>query len=80
MGRTSDLVCLSLDGWLPGAVTALGMRTFLIPVAILAVEIGMAWHPCHSSDRGHQWFRDPVRAAVRPSTPTSSAETSPPAG
>ncbi|MEU8303933.1 LysR family transcriptional regulator [Actinomadura sp. NPDC048955] len=69
MARTGDLVCLTLDGWLPEALAALGLRTFPIPVATPPIEIGMAWHPRHSSDRGHQWFRDQVRTTVRQNSP-----------
>jgi DNA-binding transcriptional LysR family regulator len=76
MARTGDLVCLTLDGWFPDTLAALGLRTFPIPVATPPIDIGMAWHPRHSSDRGHQWFRDQVRATVRHSTPSPPTETS----
>ncbi|QKW38903.1 LysR family transcriptional regulator [Actinomadura sp. NAK00032] len=69
MARTTDLVCLTLDGWLPDAITALGLRTFPIPVPTPPVEIGMAWHPRHSADRGHQWLRDHIRETVRAHAP-----------
>ncbi|MGI5203050.1 LysR family transcriptional regulator [Spirillospora sp. CA-108201] len=78
MARTGDLVCLTLDDWLPDALTALGLRTFPVPVATPPIEIGMAWHPRHSSDRGHQWFRDQVRATVRHNTPSPPTGTSSP--
>ncbi|MGI5327735.1 LysR family transcriptional regulator [Actinomadura nitritigenes] len=68
MARTTDLVCLALAGWLPDAVAALGLRTFPIPIEVPPIEIAMAWHPRHSADRSHQWFREHVRATVRAHT------------
>lgn len=64
LARTTDLVCLTAEGDLGGAVTALGLRTFPVPLALPTVEIGMAWHPRQDADHAHRWFRDQVRATV----------------
>ncbi|GAA2085440.1 hypothetical protein GCM10009801_47150 [Streptomyces albiaxialis] len=73
LARDSDLVAITLADWLPGTLTALGLRTFLtalglrtfpIPLDLGPLELGMAWHPRNASDPGHRWFRDHVAAAV----------------
>lgn len=72
MARNTDLVCLTLNGWLPDAIAALGLRTFPIPVPTPPIDIGMAWHPRHSADRGHQWLRDHIRNTVQAHAPKSA--------
>ncbi|MFR0359240.1 LysR family transcriptional regulator [Streptomyces sediminimaris] len=65
LARTTDLVCLTIaTGNLPDAVTALGLRTFPIPLNVPPIEIGMAWHPRHDTDTAHRWFRDQVRTTI----------------
>ncbi|MFF3766378.1 LysR family transcriptional regulator [Streptomyces sp. NPDC001922] len=64
LARDTDLVALTLAGWLPDTVSALGLRTFPIPLDLAPLELGMAWHPRNASDPGHRWFRDHVAAAV----------------
>ncbi|MDP9869398.1 MULTISPECIES: LysR family transcriptional regulator [Streptosporangium] len=58
---TSDLVCLTIDGWLGQALTALGLRAFPIPLDVPPMAIGMAWHPRHAADQGHTWLRCQLR-------------------
>lgn len=64
LARTTDLVALTLDGWLPDTISALGLRTFPVPLDLAPLELGMAWHPRNSTDPGHRWFRDHLAAAV----------------
>lgn len=64
LASTTDLVCLTVAAWLPDTVAALGLRTFPIPVAVPTLDVGMAWHPRHTADHGHRWFREQIRATV----------------
>ena len=75
LARDSDLIGLWLDGWLPRAVAALGLRTFAIPLPLDPIEFGMAWHPRTDADPGHRWFRDHVEAAL-PTVHTVHTESS----
>ncbi|WP_116210699.1 LysR family transcriptional regulator [Streptomyces olivoreticuli] len=47
------------------AATALGLRTFELPLDPPPLTISMAWHPRHEADSGHRWLRDLVRGTVR---------------
>lgn len=64
LARTTDLVALTMADWLPETISALGLRTFSVPLDLPPLEIGMAWHPRNSTDPGHRWFRDHLAAAV----------------
>ncbi|WKU42826.1 LysR family transcriptional regulator [Streptomyces sp. VNUA116] len=64
LARETDLVALTVAGWLPGTTAALGLRTFPIPLDLTPLDIGMAWHPRNSTDPGHRWFRDHLAASV----------------
>lgn len=64
LARDTDLVALSLPGWLPGTISALGLRTFPIPLDLPSLDLGMAWHPRNSADPGHRWLRDRLADAV----------------
>ncbi|MER0240987.1 LysR family transcriptional regulator [Streptomyces sp. HSW2009] len=64
--RNSDLVSITLAGWLPETTAALGLRTFALPLDLPPVEIGMAWHPRNAADHAHRWFRARVREAAVP--------------
>ncbi|WP_309032685.1 LysR family transcriptional regulator [Streptomyces alfalfae] len=64
LARDTDLVTLTLADWLPGTVTALGLRTFPVPLDLAPLDIGMAWHPRNAADPGHRWFRDHLAAAA----------------
>ncbi|GAA2239690.1 MULTISPECIES: LysR substrate-binding domain-containing protein [Kitasatospora] len=64
LARDTDLVALSLADWLPGAISAMGLRTFPVPLDLPPLDLGMAWHPRNSTDPGHRWFRDHLAAAV----------------
>ncbi|MFG2138223.1 LysR family transcriptional regulator [Streptomyces sp. NPDC048650] len=64
LARDTDLVALALADWLPEAVSALGLRTFPIPLDLAPLDLGMAWHPRNSTDPGHRWFRDRLAASV----------------
>ncbi|MEU8516907.1 LysR family transcriptional regulator [Kitasatospora sp. NPDC048722] len=64
LARDTDLVALSLAGWLPDTITALGLRTFPIPLDLAPLDLGMAWHPRNSAAPDHRWFRDHLAAAV----------------
>ncbi|MGW1835786.1 LysR family transcriptional regulator [Streptomyces sp. NPDC002067] len=69
LARDTDLVGLTLPGWLPDTIEALGLRTFTIPLDLPSLDLGMAWHPRHSADPAHRWFRAQVKAVgPRPST------------
>ncbi|WP_207621008.1 LysR substrate-binding domain-containing protein [Streptosporangium minutum] len=61
LAATSDLVCLTIDGWLGQTLTALGLRAFPIPLDVPPMAIGMAWHPRHAADQGHAWLRGQLR-------------------
>lgn len=64
LARDTDLVALTLADWLPDTISALGLRTFPIPLDLPPLDLGMAWHPRNSADPGHRWFRDRLAAAV----------------
>ncbi|WP_371476910.1 LysR family transcriptional regulator [Kitasatospora sp. NBC_00315] len=64
IARDTDLVALTLADWLPGTVSAMGLRTFPIPLDLAPLELAMAWHPRNSADPGHRWFRDRLASAV----------------
>ncbi|MFF7410506.1 LysR family transcriptional regulator [Streptomyces lydicus] len=64
LARNSDLVALTLAGWLPDTLAALGLRAFPLPLDLAPLDFGMAWHPRNASDPGHRWFRDHLAAAV----------------
>ncbi|MFC9927815.1 LysR family transcriptional regulator [Streptomyces sp. NPDC127190] len=64
LARDTDLVALTLADWLPGTLTALGLRTFPIPLDLAPLDLGMAWHPRNAADPGHRWFRAHLAAAV----------------
>ncbi|MEV5510814.1 LysR family transcriptional regulator [Streptomyces orinoci] len=64
LARNTDLVALALADWLPGTISALGLRTFPLPLEVAPLDFGMAWHPRNASDPGHGWFRDHLAAAV----------------
>ncbi|MDF3293624.1 LysR family transcriptional regulator [Streptomyces silvisoli] len=64
LARDSNLVALSLADWLPDTISALGLRTFPVPLDLAPLDLGMAWHPRNSTDPGHRWFRDHLAAAV----------------
>ncbi|MEV6831063.1 LysR family transcriptional regulator [Amycolatopsis sp. NPDC051102] len=44
----------------------MGLRLLDIPLPLPPVVIGMAWHPRHTADGGHQWLRGAVRRVLRP--------------
>ncbi|WP_267887642.1 LysR substrate-binding domain-containing protein [Streptomyces sp. TP-A0356] len=64
LARDTDLVALTLANWLPDTTSALGLRTFPIPLDLAPLDLGTAWHPRNSTDPGHRWFRDHLAAAV----------------
>ncbi|MFE3883701.1 LysR family transcriptional regulator [Streptomyces lydicus] len=64
LARDADLVALTLADWLPDTTSAMGLRTFPIPLDLAPLDLGMAWHPRNSTDPGHRWFRDRLADAV----------------
>ncbi|MFF0435407.1 LysR family transcriptional regulator [Streptomyces sp. NPDC004327] len=64
LARDTDLVALTVAGWLPDTVSAMRLRTFPIPLDLAPLDIGMAWHPRNSADPGHRWFRERLAEAV----------------
>lgn len=64
LARETDLVALSLADWLPGTISAMGLRTFPVPLELEPLDLGMAWHPRNSADPGHRWFREHLASAV----------------
>ncbi|GAA1883737.1 LysR family transcriptional regulator [Streptantibioticus ferralitis] len=75
LARDTDLVALTLADWLPGTISALGLRTFPIPLDLAPLDLGMAWHPRNSTDPGHRWFRNSLAAAVLSPSGGDPAET-----
>ncbi|MEU1075434.1 MULTISPECIES: LysR family transcriptional regulator [unclassified Streptomyces] len=75
LARTTDLVALTLAGWLTDTIAALGLRTFSVPLDLAPLELGMAWHPRNSADPGHRWFRDHLAAAVTDPSGTGPSAT-----
>lgn len=75
LARDTDLVALSLADWLPDTISAMGLRTFPIPLVLAPLDLGMAWHPRNSTDPGHRWFREHLAAAVLAPAGTASAGT-----
>ncbi|MFD5529325.1 LysR family transcriptional regulator [Streptomyces virginiae] len=76
LAAVGDVVCLvptALPGEPPSplsdAAHAMGLRLLDIPLPLPPVTIGMAWHPRHTADGGHQWLRAAVRQVLRPSRP-----------
>ncbi|WP_064742876.1 LysR family transcriptional regulator [Pseudonocardia spinosispora] len=85
----TDLVCLiptPSEGGSRGPFAALasdfGLHLIEIPLSLPAVVIGMAWHPRHDADGGHEWMRSAVRrvlqvpATAGPCPPSPVASTS----
>ncbi len=73
LAAAGDVVCLvptALPGEPPSplgdAAHALGLRLLDIPLPLPPLKIGMAWHPRHAADGGHQWLRNAVRRLLRP--------------
>jgi DNA-binding transcriptional LysR family regulator len=64
LARNNDLIALTLSGWLPDTIAALGLRTFPLPLDLAPLDLGMAWHPRNATDPAHRWFRDRLAAAV----------------
>ena len=73
LARTTDLVALTMADWLDETISALGLRTFPVPLDLPPLDVGMAWHPRNSDDPGHRWFRDHLAAAVLAPSPTGDA-------
>ncbi|WP_411144310.1 LysR family transcriptional regulator [Streptomyces sp. x-80] len=76
LARDTDLITLTLADWLPDTISALGLRTFPIPLDLTPLDLGMAWHPRNSTDPGHCWFRDRLAAAVLDPSGTAAARRS----
>ncbi|KOV13252.1 LysR family transcriptional regulator [Streptomyces sp. XY431] len=73
LAATGDVVCLvpvarpgEPPSPLSGAAQTLGLRLLEIPLELPPLTIGMAWHPRHAADGGHQWLRAAVRRVLRP--------------
>lgn len=66
LARATDVVVIAPARTGLGALTALGLHTFDLPLHLPAPTIGMAWHPRNDSDRTHQWLRDRVRRVIAP--------------
>lgn len=64
LARETDVVCLAPRHIGHGALQALGLRTFPLPVSLPTAVIGMAWHPRTDNDRIHQWLRGCIRQIV----------------
>ncbi|MGW7574583.1 LysR family transcriptional regulator [Streptomyces sp. NPDC054765] len=71
LAARSDVVCLipsAPPGVVPfpltDAAATLGLRLLDIPLPLPPLTIGMAWHPRHAADRGHQWLRSAVRRTL----------------
>ncbi|MEU5534668.1 LysR family transcriptional regulator [Streptomyces sp. NPDC020362] len=63
--RDTDLVGM-IGGRTEPMVTALGLRTFPVPVPLPPLRLGMAWHPRHDGDPSHAWLRGCVRELTVP--------------
>lgn len=66
LARATDVVCIAPARAGLGTVTALGLRTFELPLALPTPTIGMAWHPRNDGDRSHRWLRDCIRRVIPP--------------
>ncbi|MFB9930808.1 LysR family transcriptional regulator [Amycolatopsis halotolerans] len=64
LASSSDLVTIGIAGWLDPFLTALGLRTFDIPLDLPPIELGLAWHPRTAADPAQLWFRARVRTAM----------------
>ncbi|MFD9949044.1 LysR family transcriptional regulator [Nonomuraea sp. NPDC059023] len=72
LAAAGDVVCL-VPAALPGeppsplsdAAHTMGLRLLEIPLPLPPLTIGMAWHPRHTADGGHQWLRGAVRRVLR---------------
>lgn len=68
LARTSDVVCLGVDGARIGAVRTEGLQSGLVavdvPLSLTPVRLAMAWHPRHDADRVHGWLRASVRTRL----------------
>jgi DNA-binding transcriptional LysR family regulator len=51
---------------LAAVARGMGLRLLDIPLPLPPLVIGMAWHPRHTADGGHQWLRGAVRRVLRP--------------
>ncbi|MEV6950559.1 LysR family transcriptional regulator [Streptomyces sp. NPDC051183] len=63
--RDTDLVGL-ITSQAASLATALGLRTFEIPLELPSLPFGMAWHPRHDADPAHAWLRRCARGLLRP--------------
>jgi DNA-binding transcriptional LysR family regulator len=59
--KNSDLVGMMPAGIGRSAVDALQLATFVIPLSLPPLIIGMAWHPRNDADGAQQWLRQLVR-------------------
>ncbi|MGH3642330.1 MAG: LysR family transcriptional regulator [Mycobacterium sp.] len=59
--QNSDLVGITARAITRGAVDALGLSTFDIPLDLPTLELSMAWHPRYDADAAHRWLRQCVR-------------------
>jgi DNA-binding transcriptional LysR family regulator len=65
LARETDFIALTAAEWLEDTVTALGLRTFRIPLNLPPFDLGMAWHPRNAADPAHRWFRARLAETVR---------------
>ncbi len=62
LASATDLIALTTLLW-ADAIQRLGLRTFVVPVEIPELAVGIAWHPRNDADPAHLWFRGRLSAA-----------------
>ncbi|MCV7357664.1 LysR family transcriptional regulator [Mycolicibacterium fluoranthenivorans] len=74
LARSTDLVALTAPVWSDTIVAELGLATFPIPLDLLPMTIGVAWHPRNDIDPAHRWFRTQLSRAFIQAQQTSPEE------
>lgn len=75
LARSTDLVALTAPVWSDTIVAELGLATFPIPLDLLPMTIGVAWHPPRNDiDPAHRWFRTQLSRAFIQAQQTSPPE------
>lgn len=60
----TPLVTLVLERAMRRLAPAAGVRVMESPIALPGVHENVYWHPSHTTDPGHRWLRDRLRAAA----------------
>jgi DNA-binding transcriptional LysR family regulator len=63
--QQSDLIVAVSEQMCKTTISALGLLTLPIPLAVPSVAIHLAWHQRYDSDQAHLWLRSQVREALQ---------------